>query len=575
MPKLLNFKIKKMKQKTFFLLAIIFIVAGNLFAQENRGFKPVKVEGTGTTTLYEQSHALIIGNSNYTNGWNDLPGVKIDVAEVKTALEQNGFHVVLKQDLTKEQMDKAFSDFIRDYGAGENNRLLFYYAGHGFTVKSKYGGEVGYIVPIDAPNPNKDKSGFQAKAMEMSQIETYAERIDSKHALFIFDACFAGSLFAMRDAVPAVINYKTKEPVRQFITSGSADETVPDKSIFREQFVIALTSNNADANNDGYLTGTELGKFLQDNVVNYSYENQHPQYGKIRNQYLDKGDFVFVLNNTNNNQNNKDIDIDEQDITPLATYGNLQINNYLQGNLYIDGTYKQTANKNKRITITDLPTGKHIIKIQTDDETWQEIITITENQTVELTAKSTYTPPKTDDNKDLPNQFTDNRDGKVYKIVEIGDQVWLAENLAYKPNSGNYWAYKNDQSNVAKYGYLYDWETAKNVCPDGYHLPTDAEWTELTDELGGESVAGKKLKSETNWKSNGNGTNESGFNAFAGGYRDTSGSFINVGNWGYWWSVTPYGKSNAMARGLLYDYDKVNDYEGTRAYGFSVRCLRD
>ncbi len=289
-----------MKKHIFFI--IIIFVAGNLFAQQ-RGFKPVKVEGTGTTTLYAQSHALIIGNINYTKGWNNLPGVKTDVSEIKTALEQNGFHVVLKQDLTKEQMDKAFSEFIKNYGADENNRLLFYYAGHGFTVASKYGGEVGYIVPIDAPNPNKDKAGFQAKAMEMSQIETYAERIDSKHALFMFDACFAGSLFALRDAVPAVINYKTREPVRQFITSGSADETVPDKSIFRQQFVIALTTNDADSNNDGYLTGTELGTFLQNQVVNYSYENQHPQYGKIRNQYLDKGDFVFVINKQNQDNN--------------------------------------------------------------------------------------------------------------------------------------------------------------------------------------------------------------------------------------------------------------------------------
>ena len=444
--------------KKYILLLSFIFVAGILFAQqEKRGFTKVKVEGTGTTTLYEQSHALVIGNSNYTNGWNNLPGVKIDIAEVKTALEQNGFNVILKENLTKEQMDRAFSEFIAKYGNGQNNRLLFYYAGHGFSIKPTYGNEIGYIVPIDAPNPYKDKPGFQAKAMEMSQIETYAKRINSKHALFLFDACFAGSLFALRDAVPVDISYKTSEPVRQFITSGSAEETVPDKSIFRQQFVKALTTQEADANNDGYLTGTELGTFLQDNVINYSYGNQHPQYGKIRNDALDNGDFVFVLNDTQNKkQDNKNTEIEEEDIAPLVTYGNLQITNYLQGNLYIDGTYKQVANKNKRITITDLTTGTHIVKIKTDNETWQQTIDITENQTVNLTAKSTYIPPETNDNKDLPNQFTDNRDGKVYKIVEIGDQVWFAENLAYKANSGC-WAYDNKKKNVKKYGYLYNW----------------------------------------------------------------------------------------------------------------------
>ncbi len=573
-----------MKKHIFFI--IIIFVAGNLFAQQ-RGFKPVKVEGTGTTTLYAQSHALIIGNINYTKGWNNLPGVKTDVSEIKTALEQNGFHVVLKQDLTKEQMDKAFSEFIKNYGADENNRLLFYYAGHGFTVASKYGGEVGYIVPIDAPNPNKDKAGFQAKAMEMSQIETYAERIDSKHALFMFDACFAGSLFALRDAVPAVINYKTREPVRQFITSGSADETVPDKSIFRQQFVIALTTNDADSNNDGYLTGTELGTFLQNKVINYSYENQHPQYGKIRNQYLDKGDFVFVIKKTEQTQNNNtvvvDTEIEEEDIAPLVTYGKLQITNYLQGSLYIDGKYKQKANINKRITITDITTGTHTIKITTDNETWQKQVTITQNQTATLTAKSTYVPPQEENNNDLPNQFTDSRDGKTYKIVEIGNQVWMAEDLAYKTNSGC-WADDNDNRNVAKYGYLYNWETANKVCPSGYHLPTDDEWKELemhlgmtqtdADDTGWRGTIGNQLKSETGWKTN-SGTNESGFNALPGGYRNFVCTFYLAGYDGYWWSATQHSGSTAWYRNLVYYDAEVYRLSFNKSRGFSVRCLRD
>ena len=105
--------------------------------------------------------------------------------------------------------------------------------------------------------------------MSMQRIEEYALNIDAKHALFLFDACFSGSLFALSRAIPESINYKTAKPVRQFITSGSAEETVPDQSIFRSQFVAAL-EGEGDSNGDGYLSGTELGQFLQDSVVNYS-----------------------------------------------------------------------------------------------------------------------------------------------------------------------------------------------------------------------------------------------------------------------------------------------------------------
>jgi len=105
-----------------------------------------------------------------------------------------------------------------------------------------------------------------------------------------------------------------------------------------------------------------------------------------------------------------------------------------------------------------------------------------------------YTTCKKDDVQSKTGTFTDARDNHAYKWVRIGDQVWMAENLAYKPSSGNYWAYNNDQNNIAIYGYLYDWKTACNVCPSGWHLPSDAEWTKLRDYLGGYETAGGKLK---------------------------------------------------------------------------------
>jgi len=244
--------------------------------------------------LYENSYALIIGVSKYTNGWSDLPGVEKDVPRVKEALEKQGFEVFIKENPTCDQMKQEFDSFINKHGRKLHDRLLFYFAGHGHTIKLADGREMGYIVPADTADPKIDLDGFFDKAMDMQQIEVYAKRIQSKHALFMFDSCFSGSIFEISRAVPENISYKTAKPVRQIITAGAADEPVPDNSIFCRQFIEAL-NGEADMDKDGYVTGVELGEFLQKKVINYTNGAQHPQYGKIKDPDLDKGDFVFQM----------------------------------------------------------------------------------------------------------------------------------------------------------------------------------------------------------------------------------------------------------------------------------------
>ena len=174
--------------------------------------------------------------------------------------------------------------------------------------------------------------------------------------------------------------------------------------------------------------------------------------------------------------------------------------------------------------------------------------------------------------------FIDSRDGNEYNWVQIGDQVWMAENLAYLPRVNRvadgsedaagsyYYVYGYDGTNVADakatdnyatYGVLYNWTAAmdgeassttnpsgiQGVCLTGWHLPSDAEWTELTDYLGGTSVAGGKLKETgtTHWASPNTGaTNETGFTALPGGGRGYDGTFFNIGGYGTWWSATEY-----------------------------------
>ncbi len=267
-----------------------------LRARQDRGQNVrIPVEGGRELDLYRASYALVIGASDYTNGWGDLPGVLQDVAAVRTALTAHGFTVEALLNPTRDAFDKAVRRFISRYAQEPSNRILIYFAGHGHTIKTGDGRELGYVVPVEAPDPNrKGNSAFKEVAISMSEIDGYARQIESKHALFIFDSCFSGSIFDAGRYLPPAISEKTSRPVRQFITAGTAEQTVPDRSIFRQQFVEALTGDG-DLNGDGFITGSELGLFLEEKVTNYSERSQTPQWGKIRNPNLDKGDFVFAL----------------------------------------------------------------------------------------------------------------------------------------------------------------------------------------------------------------------------------------------------------------------------------------
>lgn len=202
------------------------------------------------------------------------------------------------------------------------------------------------------------------------------------------------------------------------------------------------------------------------------------------------------------------------------------------------------------------------------------------------------------DGDSVSNTFTDQRDGKTYKTVTIGNQVWMAENLKYLPTvvgpgtasttTPHYYVYDYDGTNVADakatdnysiYGVLYNWEAAKAACPSGWHLPSDEEWTQLTDHLGGSNVAGGKLKEAdfTTWSGPNEGaTNESGFTAVPGGlFFSTGGEFIYVWTGGYWWSSTGIDANSAWNRIMYFHNSNVGRLSNNKAFGLSVCCMKD
>jgi uncharacterized protein (TIGR02145 family) len=167
--------------------------------------------------------------------------------------------------------------------------------------------------------------------------------------------------------------------------------------------------------------------------------------------------------------------------------------------------------------------------------------------------------------------FTDSRDGKKYGTIKIGTQTWMSENLNYEANGK---CYENDPANCQKYGKLYDWNTALNACPKGWHLPNNDEWQTLV-AFAGDKVAGKKLKSRSGWDKSGNGTDIFGFSALPGGYGSSGGSFYGGGIYGYWWVSSESNASNAYSRGINYNYESTSRLNSGKSLLFSVRCVQD
>lgn len=194
------------------------------------------------------------------------------------------------------------------------------------------------------------------------------------------------------------------------------------------------------------------------------------------------------------------------------------------------------------------------------------------------------------------------QDGNTYKTIKIGTQTWMAENLrstTYRNgdpipevtdifewgnlSTGAYCNYNNTRNNdtIATFGRLYHWFTlsdSRNIAPAGWHVPTDAEWTTLITYLGGESVAGGRLKETgtTHWNSpNTEATNESGFTALPGGFRSGNGSFFGVGDYGSWWSSDEHSTDYAWGLDVYYDDSSVYRYSISKDPGFSVRCLQN
>lgn len=166
------------------------------------------------------------------------------------------------------------------------------------------------------------------------------------------------------------------------------------------------------------------------------------------------------------------------------------------------------------------------------------------------------------------------RNGDPIPHVE-NDEQWEKAGKNCEPG----WCYyNNDPANGEKYGKLYNWfavNDPRGLVPEGWHVPSDDEWTTLTDDLGGSDVAGTKMKSTSGWKEDGNGYNKSGFSGLPGGARYANGTFHSIGECGSWWSSTEDDSDFAWSHSMYSYIGYVSGDDESMGAGFSVRCLRD
>ena len=186
-------------------------------------------------------------------------------------------------------------------------------------------------------------------------------------------------------------------------------------------------------------------------------------------------------------------------------------------------------------------------------------------------------------------RMVDSRDGNSYKTVKIGDKVWMAENLRYadgmsigtaKSNKPQIYYPNGNQNNVQEYGYLYNWQAAVSACPEGWHLPTNSDWKQLKNDIGGDNVGSQLSTRPELWNDGAlertSMFGKSGFSVLPAGSFAVK-TYGNFGSFAYFWSATEYEyySGNAYYRYIYYNYSGVVSNYSSKSSGFSVRCVKD
>jgi TPR repeat protein len=280
---------------------LVFMAAAVVAALSSQHRVAAQVSPASDDPL-RHGHALLIGNSHY-RAWPQLVDVPLQLDELAEGLKIHFDTVDVAKDLETDPLRQKINRFLRSYGNDSNARLFIYYAGHGYTEPILAYNEMrGYITGIDTPTIDGTAQGYnkaRLKAISLTEIRSPMAEVLAKHILFVFDSCFAGTIFtsrggndAPRELTPDVVARLMEKPARDIITAGGANERIPAHSPIPKLLLAAL-SGEADPYRHGVISAAEINIYFRDQVRHLPGNNITPQQGRLQDPNFAEGEFLF------------------------------------------------------------------------------------------------------------------------------------------------------------------------------------------------------------------------------------------------------------------------------------------
>jgi uncharacterized protein (TIGR02145 family) len=487
----------------------------------------------------EKRIALIIGNSNYENA--PLKNPVNDANLMANTLLELGFTIIKVEDANRMQMAQSIADFWSKLGT--YNVALFFYAGHGIQVNG-----INYLIPVDATLNTSDMISFEAISVNdvVAKFELYPRNTN----IVILDACrnnpfrswARGNEYgfkAMNPGSGTLIAFATSE-------GATASDGTGDNGLFTENLVKHLKKP---------IPIETIFKNTRIDVQNASNGNQSPQeWTKLTGDfYFMKGEGQLqgvVIEDKIIEQDrpqvikNADLTISEEIHT-----GSIRIINNLEGDFYFDGKFRGKFLPGRTYNLEKIKVGNHQLKI----ENWSRNVIVEKEKTIEILTLN-----------EIIGSFKDERDGRLYKTVQIGNQIWMAENLNYQFHQS--FCYDKNKKNCEQYGRLYNWQVAQNICPKGWHIPSTDEFEALINNISEDNKRGFLSSSAKGFID---------FSIHSGGCKNAYGFYRNIGSHINYWTSVKRENYSAWFLNIEDKQNRANIYYDDISNAFSVRCIKD